>query len=331
MGKELIKTKAITSLIETIRNEIEHGKTNIQNTIETEKTKTYWNIGKHIHEHLLDYQDKAVYGDYLFKTIALELKISKRALYRAVQFHETYPKIVPALAQLTWTHYTLLLSVDDEEKRKEYEQLVIDNVLSTRELEELIKKDTKNKHKKLVLNEKRGFLNTYRLKKIKTGTLCIDLGFRIYTDIIDKRKKYKENDIIQVKKINNITTMTETNEAAFAFIYTYRGMVKEVIDGDTLWIDIDLGFNTWTCQKLRFKSINAAKISTKKGIQAKQFIENALNPCEFIIVKTYYRDKYNRYLSDIFYDKNERNIFKVAEKGTYLNQELIDKGFAVKY
>ena len=77
MGKELARTKAITSLIETIRNEIEYGKKNIEITIETEKTKTYWNIGKHIYEHLLKYSDRAEYGDYLFKTLEKELSISK--------------------------------------------------------------------------------------------------------------------------------------------------------------------------------------------------------------------------------------------------------------
>ena len=148
---------------------------------------------------------------------------------------------------------------------------------------------------------------------------------------MDKKNKFSEGTIIQLKKIKNADIITEANKATFNSLYTYNGILKEVIDGDTLWVDLDLGFNNWTCQKLRFKSINAAKLGTETGIKAKKFIENKLQPCEFIIVKTYYRDKYNRYLADIFYNKNEKNIFKVAEKGTFLNQQLIDKGLAVKY
>ena len=114
--KELIKTNAITTLIETIRNEIEKGKKNIENTIENQKTKTYWNIGKHISQHLLDYSDRVDYGEYLYTLLAEELTISKSTLYRAVQFYETYPEIVAPVRQLTWSHYIILVTVKDEDK-----------------------------------------------------------------------------------------------------------------------------------------------------------------------------------------------------------------------
>ena len=66
-------------------------------------------------------------------------------------------------------------------------------------------------------------------------------------------------------------------------------------------------------------------------IKEKNFLKRRLNPCEFIIVKTYYRDKYNRYRADIFYDKNELDAIKVTETGVFLNQELLDKGTVEKY
>ncbi|MBN2535382.1 MAG: hypothetical protein JXB88_21065 [Spirochaetales bacterium] len=72
-------------------------------------------------------------------------------------------------------------------------------------------------------------------------------------------------------------------------LFTYKSEVNEIIDGDTLWITIDLG-----------------------------------------IAKTYYRDKYNRYLADIFYDRNGKNLFQVAETGIYLNQQLLEEGPAEK-
>jgi micrococcal nuclease len=131
-----------------------------------------------------------------------------------------------------------------------------------------------------------------------------------------------ENESYVIEIINNVSVHE---------LYTYRGEIKEVIDGDTLWINLDLGFNTWTLQKVRFRGINTARMGTEIGIKAKKFIERKLKPCEFIIVKTYYRDKYNRYLADIFYNRNEIDPFKVAEKGIFLNQELLDAGLDVKY
>ena len=51
----------------------------------------------------------------------------------------------------------------------------------------------------------------------------------------------------------------------------------------------------------------------------------------FAIVKTYNRDKYRRYLADIFYLPDNKDVYAVAQKGMYLNQELIDEGLAERY
>ena len=56
MKTELTTTQlppAIQSLAVTIRNEIEAGKERAYLAMEQEKRLTYWNVGKHIKEHLL--------------------------------------------------------------------------------------------------------------------------------------------------------------------------------------------------------------------------------------------------------------------------------------
>lgn len=111
--------------------------------MENQKTKTYWNIGKHIHEHMLNYSGRADYGDYLFKRIVEELEIGKRTLYRAVQFYKTYPEIVSGRTQLNWSHLRILISVDDDEKRNEYKERVLNENLNATELEELVKREKK--------------------------------------------------------------------------------------------------------------------------------------------------------------------------------------------
>jgi endonuclease YncB( thermonuclease family) len=103
------------------------------------------------------------------------------------------------------------------------------------------------------------------------------------------------------------------------------------VDSDTLWITLDLGFNTWTTRKLRLKGINAPAINTTEGKEARKYIEKQLTPCPFLIAKTYWREKYNRYLADIFYNKNETKPDLVVTTGKYLNQALMDKGLARKY
>ena len=59
--------------------------------------------------------------------------------------------------------------------------------------------------------------------------------------------------------------------------------------------------------------------------------EKRLKPCQFVIIKTHYPDKFNRYFADIFYDRDETDVMQVAEKGVYFNQEILDKGLAENY
>ena len=240
-------------------------------------------------------------------------------------------------SNLSWSHYRLLLTIKDENKRKEYEHIVETEGLSKRELEELIKKEKnkKNSNKTAILVEKRGLLNLHKLSKIENisiTTFYLDLGFRVYLDKLEKANNaYTDGSIVRVKESKNDYNFTLMNEDQNNKLYTYKGFIKEIVDGDTLWVILELGFNTWTTKKVRLRGINAASVETPPGKKAKKFISDQLKPCSFVIVKTYWRDKYNRYLADIFYDKNEGDANVVAEKGTYLNQLLLDKGLARKY
>jgi len=104
--------------------------------------------------------------------------------------------------------------------------------------------------------------------------------------------------------------------------------VERITDADTIWVHIDLGFKSWSRQKIRFRGIDAPEVSTKKGQKAKEFVEAALSQAPFVVIKTYYPDKYGRYLSDIFYMQNEDEPQNVLKQGIFLNQQLLDLGLA---
>jgi len=129
----------------------------------------------------------------------------------------------------------------------------------------------------------------------------------------------------------------KTSEATKKQLYTYKAFVESVIDADTIWVNIDLGFKNWARQKLRFRGIDAPEISTQKGQKAKEFVEATLSKVSFIIIRSTSLDKYSRPLSDIFYLplkrrqaglEGEDDPQKVLEEGIFLNQELLDKGLA---
>ena len=105
-------------------------------------------------------------------------------------------------------------------------------------------------------------------------------------------------------------------------------MLNRVVDGDTLLVTVDLGFGIWRDQRLRLRGLDAPPLETLEGVKAKKFVEKELKKCEFLILKTYGTDLYERYLVDVFYLASESDEGRVMKEGLFLNQRLLDAGFA---
>ena len=109
-------------------------------------------------------------------------------------------------------------------------------------------------------------------------------------------------------------------------LYFYHAIVTDIYDGDTIRVNIDLGFNTWIFdQKLRLYGIDTPEIRGEErpfGLIARDFVCKRIPVGTYIQVLTQ-RDatgKYGRYLATIFYDD-----------GKNLNEELLLSGNADKY
>jgi len=83
----------------------------------------------------------------------------------------------------------------------------------------------------------------------------------------------------------------------------------------------------WAEEKLRLRGINAPEKGEagKKGIH---FIKKIFSTVSFVVVKLSGRDKFDRYLTDLFYLPGATDPREVLEKGHFLNQELVDRGLA---
>jgi micrococcal nuclease len=114
-------------------------------------------------------------------------------------------------------------------------------------------------------------------------------------------------------------------------MYEYRvRKVLKVVDGDTIDVDIDLGFNITYYQRVRLAGIDTPESRTtdKKekelGLEVKDKLKSAIDAASKIIIKTEKPDsseKYGRILGWVFLDDNKVSI----------NQTLIDEGFAWGY
>ena len=90
-------------------------------------------------------------------------------------------------------------------------------------------------------------------------------------------------------------------------IYIYKAELIRVVDGDTVDLIIDLGFDTLRKERFRLYGIDAPEMRTEAGKAAKAWLEDALMPLEAIYVQTIQletkakRDKYGRFLA-VLYD-----------------------------
>ena len=89
-------------------------------------------------------------------------------------------------------------------------------------------------------------------------------------------------------------------------IYIYKASLIRVVDGDTVDLVIDLGFDTFRHERFRLYGIDAPELNTEAGKEAKAWLSEALQPLETIYVQTLQhktkakRDKYGRFLAVLY-------------------------------
>ena len=107
----------------------------------------------------------------------------------------------------------------------------------------------------------------------------------------------------------------------------YKCIILKVVDGDTVDVDIDLGFGlVYSNQRLRLYGIDAWESRTRdldekeKGLAAKAFVNEMAPVGTQVTIVTYKEGKYGRILAEVFLDED-----------TNLNKLLTEKGHAERY
>jgi len=111
-------------------------------------------------------------------------------------------------------------------------------------------------------------------------------------------------------------------------MYEYK--VKEVVkvvDGDTIDVIIDLGFDLSKKERVRLAGIDTPESRTrdldekKLGLEAKEYLSTNLSNAKQLMISTEKDGKYGRMLGTIH----------MNDDIVSLNQQMIDKGYAWEY
>ena len=121
---------------------------------------------------------------------------------------------------------------------------------------------------------------------------------------------------------------------ATLLMYEYRCKIDRVVDGDTVDVDIDLGFGIWLRkERVRLYGIDTPESRTrdleekKYGLAAKSYVQSFLPVGSMQTLRTQKDDKgkFGRILGEfVVYDA-------VTDSSRTLNQIMIDRHYGVEY
>lgn len=141
--------KNVTEDLETrdaylsIRGYVIDAQRQIYCAVNTAMVTAYWNIGKTIFE-VCGESDRAAYGKQVLKYVSEHLTAefgkgyTVRNLRNMRQFYLSFPKRHALCAELSWSHYRLLMAVQDKNARNFYAEETVKAGWSVRQLQRQI-------------------------------------------------------------------------------------------------------------------------------------------------------------------------------------------------
>jgi micrococcal nuclease len=111
--------------------------------------------------------------------------------------------------------------------------------------------------------------------------------------------------------------------------YQYWAQVQRVVDGDTIELNVELGFKVTVKERFRLIGVDTPEVygvkrtseEYKRGKAASDFVKSLIPPGSWVEIRVYAekREKYGRWLCEVFVG------------GKSLNETLVKKGFAMEY
>lgn len=227
------------NLIHEIKSLIAKAKEGAIRSVDYHRTVMYWHIGERIFNEEQQGKDRADYGNYLIKYLSEQLQpeygsgFSVRQLERYRQFYRTFPIASTLRTQLSWSHYKLLLGVDNEDKREYYIAETAKNNWSVRQMERQI--NSQLFERLLMSNDKESVLAVARNEVIPTNPNEIIKDPLILEFLGLKRESaYYEKDFEQAIITNLQDFLLELGNG-FSFVARQK---RIHLDGDEFFIDL---------------------------------------------------------------------------------------------
>lgn len=191
-------------IVKDMRGIIESSREAAYKAVNTTLVQRNWLIGYRIAEEELQGEERSEYGLQIIKSLSKELtKIygkgyDRSNLYHCLRFYKMFPKIVDTLCRqserlLSWSHYRVLLQVEDKVARSWYEEQAVEQTWSVRTLQRNVSSQyyyrmLQTQKKELVEQEMKELTSSYqndKLEFIKNPVVAEFLGLAPNTDFTE--------------------------------------------------------------------------------------------------------------------------------------------------
>ena len=227
-----------SEVYQNIRAVLAQARAKAYSAINFAMVEAYWEIGRQIEQAV---GDRAEYGKGLLQYVSKQLTaefgkgFDESSLRRMRQFYRTFSIRATLWHELSWSHYRLLIRIEDDSKREFYGRECVESNWSVRQLERQI---TTFYYERLLATQKDGrdsVRNEIQTLEPKTGPDYI-LKDPYILEFLDlkENKKYHEGEIEQAL-IDKLQEFIMELGKGFAFVARQRGIT---LDGDHYYVDL---------------------------------------------------------------------------------------------
>jgi predicted nuclease of restriction endonuclease-like (RecB) superfamily len=219
------------ALFNDIANLINEARQHVAREYSSTQALLCWFIGKRIDEEVLK-SERAEYGETIIASLAKDLSLtygkgySRPNLFRMVKFAKQFPnhEIVSTLSrQLSWSHFVIICSIDDDLKRDFYAEMCRIQRWSVRALQKQVNGML---YERTALSKKPETVIEAQLDKLKAhGEMTPELTFKepYFLDFIGAHT-YESEEELESLILSNITDFLQELGTDFCFVARQKRM-----------------------------------------------------------------------------------------------------------
>ena len=233
------KKKGYHSLLHSVATLLTQAKGNAYRHINQVLVETYWNIGKQVVEYEQGGEAKAQYGSKLLDNLSRDLTVycgkgfSRDNLERMRKFYLSFPNSATLSRKLSWSHYLLILRVENALARKFYLVEAGQEQWSVRQLDRQIQSSL---FERVALGKnKQGVLSLAKRGQVleKAGDLVKDPYVLEFLGL-EESEKYSETDL-EEKIITHLQRFLLELGKGFMFVARQQ---RITIEDEHFYIDL---------------------------------------------------------------------------------------------